>query len=219
MINEACPELTAAAPGELQSETFPKLKWVVSLRGGALPGMLLWDELLAKGEDVLQEQLEDVEAGLSPHDPINIQYTSGTTGNPKGAMLSHRNILLNGFYAGDRQRLTVNDRVCLPVPLYHCFGCVLGTLCCAAHGSAMVFPAESFDPRATLAAIEQEKCTAVYGVPTMFIAQLEHEELSATRSVVVANRNNGRKPVPDRDDETSNAGNGCPGNHDWLRRD
>ena len=176
MINEACPELAASAPGELQSETFPKLQWVVSLRGDTPPGMLSWDELLAKGEGVPQEQLEEVAAGLSPHDPINIQYTSGTTGNPKGAMLSHRNILLNGFYAGDRQRLTEKDRVCLPVPLYHCFGCVLGTLCCVAHGSAMVFPAESFNPCATLAAIEQERCTALYGVPTMFIAQLEHED-------------------------------------------
>ncbi len=176
MMGEVCPELAAAAPGELQSQTFPKLKWVVSLRGGTPPGMLSWDELLAKGEGVSEKKLADVEAGLSPHDPINIQYTSGTTGNPKGAMLSHRNILLNGFYAGDRQRLTEIDRVCLPVPLYHCFGCVLGTLCCAAHGSAMVFPAESFNPCATLAAIEQEKCTALYGVPTMFIAQLEHED-------------------------------------------
>src|SRR6201999_2200533 len=115
----------------------------------------------------LQEQLEDVEAGLSPHDPINIQYTSGTTGNPKGAMLSHRNILLNGYYAGDSQKLDQNDRVCLPVPLDHCFGCLLGTLCCVVHGSAMIFPAESFQPCPTLAAIEQERCTAIYGVPTM----------------------------------------------------
>jgi fatty-acyl-CoA synthase len=176
MINEACPELAAAAPGELNSDAFPKLKWVVSLRGDAQPGMLPWAELLARGENIPPQKLEEVAAELSPHDPINIQYTSGTTGSPKGAMLSHRNILLNGFYAGDRQRLSENDRVCLPVPLYHCFGCVLGTLACAAHGSTMVFPAESFNPGATLAAIEQEKCTALYGVPTMFIAQLEHED-------------------------------------------
>lgn len=176
MLGEACPELAAAAPGELQSDTFPKLKWVVSLRGETPPGMLSWADLLAKGESIPQQRLEEVAAGLSPHDPINIQYTSGTTGSPKGAMLSHRNILLNGFYAGDCQRLTEKDRVCLPVPLYHCFGCVLGTLCCTAHGSAMIFPAESFNPGATLAAVEQEKCTALYGVPTMFIAQLEHED-------------------------------------------
>jgi fatty-acyl-CoA synthase len=178
MINESCPELAATRPGELQSETFPKLKWVVSLRSGTPAGMLSWAELLAKGEKVSKQRLDDVAARLNPRDPINIQYTSGTTGNPKGAMLSHRNILLNGFYAGDRQRLTEKDRVCLPVPLYHCFGCVLGTLCCAAHGAAMVFPAESFNPGATLAAVEQEKCTALYGVPTMFIAQLEHEDFS-----------------------------------------
>ena len=117
-----------------------------------------------------QSRLDEVAAGLSPHDPINIQYTSGTTGNPKGAMLSHRNILLNAFYAGECQRLDHTDRICLPVPLYHCFGCVLGTLCCVVHGAAMVFPAEGFQPGATLAAIEQERCTAIYGVPTMFIA-------------------------------------------------
>ena len=176
MINEACPELASAAPGELRSEAFPKLSWVISLRGATPAGALSWSELLERAESVPQSRLEEFAAELSPHDPINIQYTSGTTGNPKGAMLSHRNIQLNGFYAGDCQRLTEKDRVCLPVPLYHCFGCVLGTLCCVAHGSAMVFPAESFNPGATLAAIEQERCTALYGVPTMFIAQLEHED-------------------------------------------
>jgi fatty-acyl-CoA synthase len=176
MMSEACSELASMIPGELQSETFPKLKWLVSLRGDTPAGMISWDGLLAKAASVPQQRVEGITAQLSPHDPINIQYTSGTTGNPKGAMLSHRNILLNGYYAGDRQRFTEKDRVCLPVPLYHCFGCVLGTLACMAHGSAMIFPAESFNPAATLAAIEQEKCTALYGVPTMFIAQLEHED-------------------------------------------
>jgi fatty-acyl-CoA synthase len=114
----------------------------------------------------------------SPQDAINIQYTSGTTGRPKGAMLSHRNILLNAFYAGESQRLDHTDRVCVPVPLYHCFGCVLGSLCCVVHGATMVFPAESFQPGATLAAIEQQRCTALYGVPTMFIAAMEHEDYS-----------------------------------------
>jgi fatty-acyl-CoA synthase len=176
MINDACPELAASAPGELKSAGFPKLQWVISLRGATPPGMISWSELLKRAGNVPQSRLEKVAASLSPQDPINIQYTSGTTGNPKGAMLSHRNIMLNGFYAGDNQRFTERDRVCLPVPLYHCFGCVLGTLACVAHGSAMVFPAESFNPCATLAAIEQERCTALYGVPTMFIAQLEHED-------------------------------------------
>jgi fatty-acyl-CoA synthase len=176
MLNEACPELARSAPGTLKSETFPKLQWVISLRGDTPAGAISWDELLARAEKVPQNRVDEIAAQLSPQDPINIQYTSGTTGNPKGAMLSHRNILLNGFYAGHCQRLTEKDRVCLPVPLYHCFGCVLGTLCCVAHGSAMVFPAESFNPAATLAAVESERCTALYGVPTMFIAQLEHED-------------------------------------------
>ena len=178
MLSESCPELAGAAPGELLSEAFPKLKCVVSLRGDAPPGMLSWEEFLDRSDEVPQQRLDEVAAGLSPHDPINMQYTSGTTGRPKGAMLSHRNILLNAFYAGENQRFDHTDRVCLPVPLYHCFGCVLGSLCCVVHGSAMVFPAEGFQPGATLAAIEHERCTALYGVPTMFIAQLEHEDYS-----------------------------------------
>ena len=129
MLNEACPELATAASGELQSETFPKLQWVVSLRGDRPPGALSWDELLTRADDMPHRRLDELAAGLSPYDAINIQYTSGTTGHPKGAMLSHRNILLNAFYAGEAQSLDQSDRVCLPVPLYHCFGCVLGTLC------------------------------------------------------------------------------------------
>jgi fatty-acyl-CoA synthase len=191
MLYEACPELAVSPPGDLNSETFPELKWVVSLRGDPRPGMLPWGELLARAERVSQSRLDEVSASLSPQDPINIQYTSGTTGNPKGAMLSHRNILLNGYYAGENQGLSHTDRVCIPVPLYHCFGCVLGTLCCVAHGAAMVFPAESFQPGATLAAIEQERCTAIYGVPTMFIAQFEHEDypkrdMSSLRTGIMA---------------------------------
>jgi fatty-acyl-CoA synthase len=178
MLNEACPELASAAPGKLQSEAFPKLQWVVSLRGESPPGMLSWNQLLARSEDVRQDRLEEIAANLKPDHAINIQYTSGTTGCPKGAMLSHRNILLNAFYAGQCQRFDYTDRICIPVPLYHCFGCVLGTLCAVVHGSAMIFPAEGFLPGATLAAIEQERCTAVYGVPTMFIAQMEHEDYS-----------------------------------------
>jgi fatty-acyl-CoA synthase len=191
MLNEACPELASAEPGNLRSQAFPKVQWVVSLRGEAPPGVLSWQQLLDRSSEVSQDRLEKTADGLSPRDPINIQYTSGTTGLPKGAMLSHRNILLNAYYAGECQRLTHADRVCLPVPLYHCFGCVLGTLCCVAHGAAMVFPAECFQPDATLAAVEQERCTALYGVPTMFIAQLEHEDfpwrdLSSLRTGIIA---------------------------------
>jgi fatty-acyl-CoA synthase len=191
MLNEACLELATANPGELRSEAFPKLQWVVSLRGAAPSGILSWEELLDRSDNVPPDRLEEVAAALHPEQAISIQYTSGTTGNPKGAMLSHRNILINAFYAGDCQRLQCTDRICLPVPLYHCFGCVLGTLCSMVHGAAMVFPAECFQPGATLAAIESERCTAVYGVPTMFIAMLEHEDyprrdLSSLRTGIMA---------------------------------
>jgi fatty-acyl-CoA synthase len=191
MLNEACPDLAASTPSKLHSEAFPKLQWVVSLRGDNPPGMLSWDELLRRADSVPQSRLDQVAASLRPQEPINIQYTSGTTGCPKGAMLSHRNILLNAYFAGDCQRLAHTDRICIPVPLYHCFGCVLGTLCAVAHGATMVFPAESFHPAATLAAIEQERCTAVYGVPTMFIAMFEHEDyarrdLSSLRTGIMA---------------------------------
>jgi fatty-acyl-CoA synthase len=191
MLNEACPELATTPPGKLSAAAFPKLQWIVSLRGGPLPGALSWDELLQRADGTPPARVDAIAAMLTPQDPINIQYTSGTTGNPKGAMLSHRNILLNGYYAGESQNLSHLDRVCLPVPLYHCFGCVLGSLACMVHGAAMVFPAEGFQPGATLAAIEQHRCTALYGVPTMFIAQFEHEDyprrdLSSLRTGIMA---------------------------------
>jgi len=175
ILQDACPEFVSATGGELRSQQFPKLQWLISLRGD-LPGTLAWDDLLALGKRVTVAELSEREVELTASDPINIQYTSGTTGFPKGAMLSHANILVNGFYAGTNQRFTPDDRLCVPVPLYHCFGCVLGTLCCVALGSTMVFPAETFDASATLAAIESERCTAIYGVPTMFIAMLEHPD-------------------------------------------
>jgi fatty-acyl-CoA synthase len=191
MISDACPELATSAPADLRSPTFPKLQWVISLRGKPPAGTLAWDEFLDYAEDLPQDKVDKLAAELRPQDPINIQYTSGTTGSPKGAMLSHRNLLLNAYYAGENQKLSHADRVCLPVPLYHCFGCVLGTLCCVVHGAAMIFPAESFEPSATLSAIERERCTAVYGVPTMFIAMLEHDDypqrnLSSLRTGIMA---------------------------------
>ncbi len=178
-LREICPEIDAPAPQRLSSRTFPRLQHVILLRGEPTAGMVSWKQFLQSGHSVPPDHLAAAESGLSAADPVNIQYTSGTTGSPKGAMLSHRNILLNGWYAGSCQRLTETDRVGLPVPLYHCFGCVLGTLCCVTHGSAMIFPSEGFHPRKVLAAIERERITAIYGVPTMFIAQLEDSEFSS----------------------------------------
>ncbi len=175
-LQEAIPELANHAPGTLQSRQFPKLKWVITLRGESPEGTFPWRDFLNRSESVSCERLEAAESELLCTDPINIQYTSGTTGLPKGAMLSHRNILLNAYYAGVGQRFTNQDRLCVPVPLYHCFGCVLGTLCSIVHGATMVFPAENFQAAATLHAIEAERCTAVYGVPTMFIAMMEHAD-------------------------------------------
>lgn len=191
MLDEVCPELASSSPGGLRSAEFPKLQWVVSLRGRQPAGTLSWNELRTRTYDVPDGRLDEVAGGLSPSDAINIQYTSGTTGQPKGATLSHRNLLLNAFYAGECQRIDSTDRICVPVPLYHCFGCVLGTLCCAVHGAAMIFPTEAFQAGATLAAIEQQRCTAIYGVPTMFIAQFEHDDypqrdLSSLRTGIMA---------------------------------
>jgi fatty-acyl-CoA synthase len=145
----------------------PRLERVVFLDGPD------WDDLLAAGEGVTPSELASVEQGLEPGDPINIQYTSGTTGFPKGATLSHRNILNNGFFVGEICRYTEADLVCIPVPLYHCFGMVMGNLGATTHGAAMVLPGPAFDPGDVLAAVEQEGCTSIYGVPTMFIAELE----------------------------------------------
>ncbi len=191
MLHEVCPELAGSRLGELHSPKFPHLQWVIGIRGGAQPGMLAWQGLAAAGENVPVNRLEEIQATLTPADPINLQYTSGTTGPPKGAMLSHRNLLLNAFYAAEHQRFDERDRICIPVPLYHCFGCVLGTMCAAVCGAAMVFPRESFQPEATLAAVEREGSTAIYGVPTMFIDMLENpafrrHDLSSLRTGIMA---------------------------------
>jgi fatty-acyl-CoA synthase len=152
----------------------PALQRRVVLGPDTPSGALGWDDLREAAGRVAPDRLREREALLQFDDPINIQYTSGTTGFPKGATLSHHNILNNGFFIGEGCRYTEADRVCIPVPLYHCFGMVLGNLACTTHGAAMVYPDEAFDPEATLAAVEAERCTALYGVPTMFIAELEH---------------------------------------------
>ncbi|HVX15673.1 MAG TPA: AMP-binding protein [Pirellulales bacterium] len=177
MLNEVCPELSTAEPGRLAAAEFPNLRWVVGLKGEGPPGTISWDEMHHRGASC-HDDLAALGAVLSPSDAINIQYTSGTTGFPKAATLCHRNLLLNGYFVGECQRFTSDDRICVPVPFYHCFGCVLGTMCAVVYGAAMVLPAESFHPTATLDAIERERATALYGVPTMFIAQLQDESFS-----------------------------------------
>jgi fatty-acyl-CoA synthase len=174
ILANVCPELAAAASGELHSAACPRLRWVVSIKEAKAPGMLNWAEFRLRAGTVSPAALRQRQAEIRPSDVVNIQYTSGTTGFPKGAMLTHRNLLMNGFYVGERQGFTEKDRLCIPVPMYHCFGCVLGTIACVVRGSAMIFPAESFDPLASLQAVQDERCTALYGVPTMFIAELNH---------------------------------------------
>ncbi len=178
ILAEVCPEITSAQAGRWHSERFPRLQYLIRLRGSDHPAMLSWDQLGQAGDSLPKDAVEQASRDPQPGDPINLQYTSGTTGNPKGALLTHRNLLLNAYYCGDCQQLDATDRICVPVPLYHCFGCVLGTLCTAIRGAAMVFPDESFRPDATLRAIETERCTAVYGVPTMFIAVLEQPDFA-----------------------------------------
>lgn len=186
MVSEVLPELKDSNPGELRSSKFPCLRHVVYIPphadgadGGIPAGMWSWDEMLAKHSEVSREQLGARQAECLPGDPINIQYTSGTTGNPKGAMLTHHNLVSNGLYVGDAIELTEEDRLCVPVPFYHCFGCVMGNLGCITHGSAIIIASEHFDPLKTLQALERERCTALYGVPTMFIAQLDHPEFDS----------------------------------------
>src|SRR5690606_23756488 len=150
-----------------------------------------WDDLLDTGRKADPERLARAQAALSADDPINIQYTSGTTGFPKGATLSHHNILNNGFFVGELCRYTEVDRICLPVPFYHCFGMVMGNLAATTHGACMVIPAPSFDPAKTLAAVQAERCTSLYGVPTMFIAELaepdfDSYDLSSLRTGIMA---------------------------------
>ncbi|MCS7166899.1 MAG: AMP-binding protein [Gemmatales bacterium] len=191
MLRELCPELTSC-PLELRpSVRCPRLRHVISIQSTKLPGMKNWEEFLNLAEQVAVEAVHHRAEFLSPHDVVNIQYTSGTTGFPKGAMLTHRNLLLNAYYVGERLGFTENDRLCIPVPFYHCFGCVMGTLMCVIYGATMVVPAEVFDPLATLQAIHQERCTAIYGVPTMFLAELNHPrfgefDLSSLRTGIMA---------------------------------
>ena len=191
MLNTLAPELAASEPGKLQAEKLPHLRTVIRMGAAKTEGMLNFEDVCLLGGGVEADRLEELQELLKPDDAINIQFTSGTTGNPKGATLTHCNILNNGYLTGEAMKLTETDRLCIPVPLYHCFGMVLSVLACVSHGSAMVFPGEAFDPLETLRAVEAEKCTALHGVPTMFITELDHPQfaefdLSSLRTGIMA---------------------------------
>lgn len=178
MMYELCPELSASRPGQLKSEKFPNLHTIIRMGDEPAPGMFTWPEIIDLGDEVPDDELRKIQQDLQFDDVINIQYTSGTTGFPKGASLTHHNILNNGYFVAELQSITEKDKICIPVPLYHCFGMVMGNLGCITHGATIVYPAEGFDPLATLQAVEEEKCTSLYGVPTMFIAELDHPDFA-----------------------------------------
>ncbi len=177
IIGQLCPELEGSEPGRLRSERFPYLKNVVMIGERRKPGMYLFDDLYAMADAVSVEQLRERESTLDAHDVINMQYTSGTTGFPKGVMLTHYNIINDGKMIGDCMKFTERDRLCIPVPLFHCFGCVLGVMASVTHGATMVM-VHYFQPVPVMQAIQMERCTAVHGVPTMFIAMLEHKDFA-----------------------------------------
>ncbi len=178
MIRALAPEIESAAFGKLQADKLPHLRWVIRIGNEDSPGMRAFDAVLAQGAQTGHAAVEELAPRLQFDDPINIQFTSGTTGSPKGATLTHHNILNNGFFVGEAMALTETDRLCIPVPLYHCFGMVLGNMACMTHGAAMIHPGEAFDPAATLEAVEAEACTGLHGVPTMFIAMLQHPDFA-----------------------------------------
>lgn len=179
IFTEICPEITQAEAGKVESKAFPKLRHAVALKDRAPPGFLPWKAMVEAAGSISDKELDAVAETLKASDPINIQYTSGTTGFPKAAMLTHRNILMNAWYVTGCQNITDKDRMCIPVPFYHCFGCVMGSLGAVTRGAAMVIPAEYFTPAATLDALEKEHCTTVYGVPTMFVAMLNDDSFSS----------------------------------------
>ncbi len=191
MLLELAPELADAPAGALRSAGLPHLHEVILLDEVAAPGTRSWGALAALGDAAAAVRLRERASRLAPDDAVNIQFTSGTTGAPKGATLSHRNIVNNGYFIGEAMRLSAQDRLCIPVPFYHCFGMVLGNLACVTHGACMVIPGEGFDPLATLQAVAEERCTGLHGVPTMFIAELEHPrfgefDLSSLRTGIMA---------------------------------
>ena len=191
MLQELIPELAEQSIGALDCPRFAELRGVISLAPEPPAGFLPWSQLAPLADGVTVDQLHARQASLHFDQPVNIQYTSGTTGFPKGATLSHHNILNNGYMVGESLGLTANDRLVIPVPLYHCFGMVMGNLGCVTHGTTMIYPSEAFDPGLTLQAVAEERATGLYGVPTMFIAMLDHPQragfdLSSLRTGIMA---------------------------------
>ena len=197
MIRKLAPEIDRCKPGELNAAKLPHLKTVVCISDEAIDGMYRFPDLPSFGGQPQRDHLAKLASELQPDDAINIQFTSGTTGMQKGATLTHFNILNNGYFTGRTMRLGDADRLAIPVPLYHCFGMVMGVLTCITLGTTMVFPAEAFEPGSVLEAVSEEKCTALHGVPTMFIAELDHPDFAKIRLDESTHRNNGRGPLPD----------------------
>jgi len=191
MVYTVAPEARTCEPGKLDSRSLPLLENIVLIGGERRDGMFSWKDFMELGRGVDDEELARRGEDCDFDEVINIQYTSGTTGMPKGASLTHHNILNNGYFVGEAMHLTKDDRLCIPVPFYHCFGMVMSNLACVTHGATMVLPAEYFDPLMVLETVEKERCTALHGVPTMFIAELAHPEfgrfdLSSLRTGIMA---------------------------------
>jgi len=191
MLHDIAPAVETSKAGQLKLSALPDLRSLIVISDTAVPGMYRFDDIAGLAPVDADEQLAARAKASQPDDAINIQFTSGTTGLPKGATLTHFNVLNNGYFSGQAMGFSHQDRLCIPVPLYHCFGMVLGVLACVTHGATMVFPSEAFEPRATLEAVSEERCTALHGVPTMFIAELEHPDfesfdLSCLRTGIMA---------------------------------
>ena len=220
MVNTLAPELRHARPGHLDAARLPSLKMVIQIGDAPAPGMIPFESVYDLGGRVASR-------AARPNWPAGCSSTTRSTSSsppappalPKGATLTHHNILNNGYFIGEAMNYSEHDRLCIPVPLYHCFGMVIGNLACITHGAAMVYPGEGFDPLATLQTVAEERCTALYGVPTMFIAQLEHPDFAKLRPDQPAHRHHGRRALPDRGDAAVHPRHAHERDHHRLRHD